>query len=330
MRILITGGAGFLGGECAIQFIERGHDVFTTDKTGRVDILGDLSNSAFVDSLPDADVVVNCAAVQYVTKDIPLFSREEFFYRNNVQSAENLARRYSRSPTHFVHIGTSMMYEQTGQEHYTTKSPMKGEGVYSRSKLLAQRHLEKLPTLATVIPCIIGGKGREGLFNNFVKMMVKFGTVTFPGQGMHKLHMVHVVDVASLIVIIAEAGKTGIYNAAAPHPLSIRQWIDEIENELGIHRVKIISLPLLPIKLISQMTFYRLLAREQLIMLKKPHVLSTVETEKLGWKPKFSNSKIARDIAHSIIGKMNAVRVPPGAAPRAEIKRPMKLKKGPK
>jgi nucleoside-diphosphate-sugar epimerase len=327
VRILITGGAGFLGSECATQFIERGHDVLTTDKTGRVDILGDLSNGTFVESLPDADVVVNCAAVQYVTKDIPLFAREEFFYRNNVQSAENLAKRYSRPPTHFIHVGTSMMYEQTGQERYTTKSPMKGEGVYSRSKLLAQKHLEKLPKLATVIPCIIGGKGREGLFNNFVKMMVKFGAVTLPGQGIHKLHMVHVVDVASLIVMIAEAGKTGIYNAAAPHPLSIRQWIDEIENELGIHRVKIISLPLLPIKLISQLTFYRLLAREQLIMLKKPHVLSTVETEKLGWKPKFSNSKIARDIAHSIIGKMNAGRVPAVAAPRAKVK---KHKKGPK
>lgn len=306
MRVLITGASGFLGSECLKQFKDHDHKVITTDKTGKVDLTGDLSDAVFADSLPDVDVVVNCAAVQYVTKAIPFFAREKFFTINNVLSAKNLCERYRENNTHFVHVATSMMYRQTGQELYTTKSPMGGEGVYSRSKMAAQTYVEALPKVATVVPCIIGGKGREGLFSQFVSMMMKFGIVVFPGNGNHVVHMVHVLDVASLILRIAETQAVGIYNAAGPDPLSIRQWIDEIKSELGISRVIKLSIPLFPIKCLSKILGYRLLAREQLLMLELPHVLSIRESKAIGWEPVYSNSRIARDIAVHIRNKISS------------------------
>lgn len=306
MRVLITGAAGFLGVECVKQFREYAHEVITTDKIGTVDLRGDLADVGFTSALPDVDVVVNCAAVQYVTKGIPVFFRERFFSKNNVQSAKNLCNRYQRNATQFIHVGTSMMYRQTGQAQYDVKSQMGGEGVYSRSKMAAQFFVNELPGSATVVPCIIGGEGREGLFRGFVTMMKKFGIVVFPGRGDHKIHMVHVADVASLILRIAEVRASGLYNAAAPEPLSIRQWIEEIKDELGIKRVIRLSIPLLPVKWMSWLFCYRLLAREQLLMLELTHVLSIQESLAIGWKPKFSNAKIARDIAAHI--NRNAVR----------------------
>ena len=74
MRILILGANGFLGAACCTQFSSAGYQVVRSDKIGPVDFLGDLSDLNFVGSLPDADVVVNCAAVQYVTKNLPIFS----------------------------------------------------------------------------------------------------------------------------------------------------------------------------------------------------------------------------------------------------------------
>ncbi len=297
MRVLITGAAGFLGKECVKQFRAQGDEVITTDKSGNVDIVGDLANPKFTAGLPDADVVVNCAAVQYVTKGVPLLFRKRFFIKNNVDAAKNLVERYQNANVHFIHVGTSMMYKQTGLKQYTTKSPMGGEGVYSRSKMVAQTHIDKLPNAATVIPCIIGGEGREGLFIGFVNMMKKYGAVAFPGRGDHQIHMVHVVDVAGLIVQIAKVGAKGFYNAAAPKPLSIRQWIDEIKDELKFSKVNKISIPLFPVKLLSQLFGYRLLAREQLMMLKIPHVLSIEESVNIGWQPKYTNSRIVRDIS---------------------------------
>ena len=199
-----------------------------------------------------------------------------------------------------IHLGTSMMYKQTGQDTYNLKSAMGGEGVYSKSKLQAQAYIDQLPGSATVIPCIIGGEGREGLFIGFVNMMKKIGFVIFPGQGRHKIHMVHVSDVAELILLIANQHNAGLYTAAAPEPLSIRQWIDEIKDELKINRVTPVSIPLLPVKLISQALLYRLLAREQLLMLKYPHVLDIKESLAIGWQPKFTNAQIVRDIATHI------------------------------
>jgi nucleoside-diphosphate-sugar epimerase len=305
MRVLITGAAGFLGSECVKQFREHAHEAITTDKVGKVDIRGDLADVGFTSLLPDVDVVVNCAAVQYVTKGLPVFFREEFFNKNNVQSAKNLCNRYQGNVTQFIHIGTSMMYRQTGQAQYDVKSHMKGEGVYSCSKVAAQSFVNELPGSATVVPCIIGGEGREGLFTGFVTMMKKFGFVVFPGRGKHKIHMVHVTDVASLILRIAEVRASGFFNAAAPDPLSIRQWIAEIKDELGIKRVISLSIPLLPVKWLSRLFCYRLLAREQLLMLELPHVLSIQESLAIGWKPKFSNAKIARDIATHINRNLN-------------------------
>jgi len=305
MRVLITGAAGFLGKECAKLFKENAYHVITTDKLTGVDLQGDLSDAQFTASLPDVDLVINCAAVQYVSKDLPIFFRNFYFNKNNILTAKNLCERYKNTSAHLIHLGTSMMYKQTGQELYSLDSTMGGEGVYSISKLQAQTYIDQFPGSATVIPCIIGGEGREGLFIGFVKMMKKFGFVLFPGQGRHKIHMVHVSDVADLIMVIAQKRAAGLYNAAAPEPLSIRQWIEEIQDELKIKQVTPVSIPLLPVKLISQALLYRVLAREQLLMLKYPHVLDIKESLAIGWKPKFTNAQIARDIAVHISREMS-------------------------
>ncbi|WP_245254347.1 NAD-dependent epimerase/dehydratase family protein [Paraburkholderia sp. LEh10] len=297
MRVLVTGAAGFLGTECVKLFKARAHEVISTDRTGSVDLRGDLADPAFTNSLPDCDVVVNCAAVQYVTKGVPLVFRKSFFNRNNVLAAKNLCERYRHQAPHFIHVGTSMMYRQTGQEQYDIHSEMGGEGVYSRSKMAAQAFVDTMPGAATIIPCIIGGEGREGLFRGFVKMMTKFGFVAFPGRGDHKIHMVHVIDVASLIYRVAETRASGFFNAADPNPLSIREWIDEIAAELGVRNVRKISVPLFPVMWLSRLSGYRLLAREQLLMLKLQHVLSIDESLAIDWRPQFSNGRIARDIA---------------------------------
>jgi nucleoside-diphosphate-sugar epimerase len=126
--------------------------------------------------------------------------------------------------------------------------------------------------------------------------------VFFPGAGKHQISMVHVDDVASLVLVLSKKSVPGFYNAAAPEPLSISEWIDEIALELEIKSslIRKVSLPLLPIKLLATISGYRLLASEQLLMLKMPHVLSIQDSIELGWTPSFNNAQIVRDIARHI------------------------------
>lgn len=273
----------------------------TTDRHGSVDYKGDLRDRRFASSLPAVDAVLHAAAVQYVSRDLPVICRKKYFYENNVVATARLCERYSGHATHFVNVGTSMMYEQNGSPSYQTTSTMAGQGVYSSSKLEALEHVRSLKNAnATVIPCIIGGVGREGLFRSFVSMMKNHGLVVFPGTGTHPTSMVHVKDVALLVACIIESSAVGLFNAAAPLPLSILEWVSEIEAELGLDAVRRITLPLAPIHLLSAATGFRLLAREQLLMLAQAHVLKIDESLAIGWQPRFDNARIVRDIARYI------------------------------
>jgi nucleoside-diphosphate-sugar epimerase len=306
-RVLITGAAGFVGRVCVDVLRTRGHLVVATVRVGPVDLPGDLSDRAFVSTLPDVDAVIHAAAVQYVSADLPLLSRTRYFRENNVLATAHLCERYDGRSTHFVNIGTSMMYAQNGAPFYNVKSPMAGQGVYSVSKLEALRYVQAMRNkTATLIPCIIGGVGREGLFRSFVSMMTSRGVVVFPGTGRHKTSMVHVQDVASLLTCIVESTATGYFNAAAPRPLSIQDWIDEIERELDLKPVRRIQPPLAPIHALAALSRYRLLAREQLLMLGQSHVLTTDESIALGWQPRHDNAAIVRDIARYIAGGKRA------------------------
>jgi len=301
MKILLTGAAGFLGSACAELLRNDGHDIVTTDRTGKVDFIGDLADSSFVQRLPAVDTVVHTAAVQYASGRVPLLARQRYFYINNVGSVRSLCDRYNGTSVHFVNIGTSMMYLQCNAEKYSPASVMRGQGVYSATKLSAQRLVEaSFRRWSTVVPCIIGGAGREGLFRRFVETIQRNRAATIPGAGTHLTHMVHVHDVATLVGIIVKQAPAGFYNAGAPEPLSIVEWIREISAHLGISAVRIRHLPLKPIHLLAAATGYRLLAREQLLMLGQRHVLDTAQSIALGWNPQRTNAQLVRELADHI------------------------------
>jgi nucleoside-diphosphate-sugar epimerase len=303
VKTLVTGAAGFLGGECLRQLRAAGFDAVSTDRSGAVDFRGDLSDPAFCAILPDAGAVIHCAAVQYLSPDLPFFARHSYFERNNVQATACLARRYAGASTHFIFVGSSMMYQQNGAASYAPDSPMRAQGVYSASKLAAFEHVRRLPNrTAAVLPCIIAGPGRGGLFSPFARSIARFGIAVFPGSGAHPVHMVHVEDAASLLVRVVERGAAGVFNAASPGPLSIEQWVDAVAEEIGVPRVRRIRLPLAPVQALSAASGYRLLAAEQLLMLRYPHVLDVARSLALGWRPRWDNREILRETVRALIG----------------------------
>jgi nucleoside-diphosphate-sugar epimerase len=300
--ILVTGAAGFLGQRVVPALRRRGWHVVATDRDGEVDHRGDLADEDFTRTLPDADAVVHAAAVQYVTPRLPLVNRHAFFERNNVIATRLLAQRYGAAPRlHFVNIGTSMMYRQCRAARYAPDSALQGQGVYSHSKLAAQREVEQaFAHWATVVPCIIGGPGREGLFRGFVQSIRRSGRVFYPGRGEHPTAMVHVDDVAELVAVVIERGARGLFNAAAHEALSIAQWATQIADELGVPPPRHVRLPLAPVAALAAASGWRLLAREQLLMLGQPHVLDIAGSLALGWRPQHEAARIVRDMARHI------------------------------
>jgi len=262
--------------------------------------IGDLSNTKFVESLPTVDVVINCAAVQYVTQKKPYLYWSNWFYKNNVKSISNLVSKYKKCE-HFIHIATSMMYEQNFSPIYYEGSNLKGSGPYSLSKVIAQNILDSsdIPS-ATIVPCIIGGKGREGLFIKLVNTIMNKKIMLIPGSGVFYSNMVHVDDVADLIILALTNRYRGRLNAAASIPLSLLQWIEIVENTLN-KEVSKIFIPHSIIKFLGAITFGRILAREQIIMLGQNHILDCTNSFSLGWKPKFNNQELLVDLIGGLI-----------------------------
>ena len=301
MKVLVTGAAGFVGRECIRQLRAEGVGTVSTDRSRAADFIGDLSDPEFCLTLPDVDAVVHNAGVQYLSPDLPFLSRRAWFERNNVQATANLARRYSGTKPHFTYVGTSMMY-RVGEAVTSSKTPMLGQGVYSASKIAAWEKARALPNpTALMVPTIIAGPGRGGLFGPFARSIARFGAVAFPGEGSRPTHLVHVEDAASLLVRIVSRKATGIFNAASPEPLSIGQWADAIGEELGVRHVRRMRLPLAPVEWISAASGYRLLAAEQLLLLRHGQVLDVKASLALGWRPRWSNAQIVRSTARALL-----------------------------
>jgi len=161
--------------------------------------------------------------------------------------------------------------------------------------------VEKLSYLTTIIPCIIGGQGREGLFRNFINSISKYRIAVYPGKCSHKISIVHVDDVVSLIFTVVQKSIFGKFNVAASDALSISDWIEIISNHVNHKFIFKISIPLWIIKLFSRFTFYRFLAFEQVLMLEMPHVISIEESLNLGWIPFKSSKTIIKDITSYIL-----------------------------
>ncbi|MBB3225878.1 dTDP-glucose 4,6-dehydratase [Luteibacter sp. Sphag1AF] len=180
--LLVTGGAGFIGGNFVLRAVAAGHHVITLDKltyAGNVATLdsvrqssahtfvhGDIGDRALVASLlathrPDA--IVHFAAESHVDRSI---DGPAAFVETNVVGTLALlecARDYWRdlaadeaSRFRFLHVSTDEVYGSLGSEgRFTESTPYAPNSPYSASKaasdhlVRAFHHTYGLPTLTT-------------------------------------------------------------------------------------------------------------------------------------------------------------------------------------
>ena len=294
-KILVTGANGFVGSTLKRLLLDNKCELFTTDIIGDVNFRGDLKDSDFVNSLPEVDCIINCAAVQYLTPNIPILKRREYFYENNVLPIKNLNKKYGDSVKFFIQFGSSMMYKKKFDGQYNAINDFASNGVYSESKCQAYEESQKLKCpFAFIIPSIIAGSGRKGFFSLIATMINRFQIVIMPGACSHPTGVVHVDDVCNLVMKILAAQAEGIFNADSGERASISEWVDLISKKLNKKTFKI-KIPLILFKCIGFLSSYRFIAKEQLIILEHPQCLNLLESQAIGWQPSKSIEKILAD-----------------------------------
>ncbi|XVQ12378.1 NAD-dependent epimerase/dehydratase family protein [Spirillospora sp. CA-255316] len=155
MKVLITGGAGFIGSTIASAFAERGIvpvvlDSLVTGRSafteGKIFYEGDIADGAVVDEIfaahPDIAVAVHCAALIVVPDSM---SDPHRYYQVNLTGTLSLAGHLIRNGCdRMIFASTAGMYRPEPDLSVTEDSALEPQNPYTRSKMMAELLLEDL------------------------------------------------------------------------------------------------------------------------------------------------------------------------------------------
>jgi UDP-glucose-4-epimerase GalE len=152
MRILVTGGAGYIGSHAVRLFLSRGHDVWVYDDLslghrGAVPadrlVVGGLAEVPRLDQAVVAhriEAVVHFAAFTYVGESVRDPGR---YYQNNLVNTLNLMECLRRNRVwRFVFSSTAATYGVPERVPITEDEPQRPINPYGASKLAVERALD--------------------------------------------------------------------------------------------------------------------------------------------------------------------------------------------
>ncbi len=247
MKVLVTGGAGFVGSHLVSQLLERGDDVrvlvrpTSSQKNlqGRdvTQVVGDLQDPA---SLRQA--VEGCAQVFHCAADYRLWSRDpRELYRINVDGTDHLLRACRDAQVERI-IYTSSVAAIGIPKDGTPgdeETPVRLEdmiGHYKRSKFLAQevalKHArEGLPVVIVNPSTPIGPQDLKPTATG--KIITDFLTGKMPAYVDTGLNLVAVEDVARGHLLAAEKGVPGRLYILGNTDLTLKQILDILADITG-------------------------------------------------------------------------------------------------
>ena len=153
MTVLVTGGAGYIGGHMALALIDAGEKPVVVDNLstgfawavppGAKLLVGDFGDQALIARLIDEhqiDAIAHFAAKLIVPESVadPLG-----YYLNNVANARNLIEAAVKGGVkRFIFSSTAAVYGETEAEPVAEDVPLKPVSPYGRSKLMVEWMLE--------------------------------------------------------------------------------------------------------------------------------------------------------------------------------------------
>ncbi|MGW6916426.1 UDP-glucose 4-epimerase GalE [Kitasatospora sp. NPDC054939] len=152
-KVLITGGAGYIGSTVASALLDRGITPVVLDdlSKGRAEFVedrvfyrGDIADGALVDRIfadhPDIDAVVHCAAKIVVPESV---ARPLHYYRENVGKTVDLLDSLQRNGcTRVVFSSSASIYAPTPDARVDETCPVDANSPYARTKQMMEQVLQ--------------------------------------------------------------------------------------------------------------------------------------------------------------------------------------------
>lgn len=318
MRLLVTGGSGFIGSRLALAARERNIDFVVTGqlntesersrtdeltRAGIAMVKGPIQDAAFARQIvAGCDCVIHLAAAQHEA-NVP----DSYFEELNVGGTRTLLEAsHGAGVKRFVYGSTIGVYGSADLGALNEASPTHPVNIYGRTKLAAEQVVrEYAPALETCIVRISEtyGPGDIRLLKLF--RAIDCGTFMMIGGGQNKRQAMHVGDlIRGLLIATDHPAASGQTFVMPGHEvMTTRQMVEMIAGALGRPNPRL-SVPIWPFMAAAvvceaTLTPFGLqppLHRRRLDFFRKDFVFSTRKAEmRLGFTPQISFSEGARD-----------------------------------
>jgi len=256
-KVLVTGGAGFIGREVVKQLQQNGYVVTVLDKAEKPDdfvnvkyIRGDLQNAAkCVVACAGQDFVIHLAAKPRIPES---FIDPDSYFDDNVTGTKNILTAASAVGIRkFVYASSSSIYGNNPAPHKPFHKP-DPLNYYSMTKLFGEHLCKQYKNMFNLNYTILRfftvygdeqpDDDNKGLMiSKFYRLAAEGKPLTVHGDGQYKRDYIHVSDVAKACISSVESRvKSEIFNVGTGENISVNEVIDilkeffpdlKIENE---------------------------------------------------------------------------------------------------
>ncbi len=260
MKVLITGGAGFIGHHLALYLSSLGYEVLCVDNLSRsspevintlrryginlivVDVL-DINSLDVIMSRFKPEVVIHTAALVSVEESV---KKPEEYFRCNVLGTLNTVRISTNyGVSRFIYLSSAAVYGDPIKLPVSEEHPLNPKSPYGLSKLLGEEVVKlyyRMYGLEYVILRLFNVYGPRqflnpysGVITKFIDRVSKGLPPVIYGDGTQTRDFIHVLDVCRVIQLCVSTEKVNeVYNVGSGKPLSINELADLVVRVSGL------------------------------------------------------------------------------------------------
>ncbi|KKN07873.1 hypothetical protein LCGC14_1062460 [marine sediment metagenome] len=255
MKILITGGAGFVGSNLAHFLAGKGHEIHVVDdlSEGNIQNIEDLiaagkckfhRENAFHTEIK-SDIIYHLACQKMIYS---IRKPREDLYANTATTV-NILELARKQDIPVVFTSTGSVYGNPTVFPTPEDYPPDPESPYGVSKWAAEEYCKlyhKMYGLNVVIARLFSVYGPRqrfiGVIPKFIKQTLEGKPMTVEGDGTQSRTFTYVDDCVEVLILLSEKGVPGeVYNIAGEKPYSIAQISKTIADLYGDYGIKFVS-----------------------------------------------------------------------------------------
>ena len=255
MKILVTGGAGFIGSHLVDKLVANGYEVTIIDNfsTGRIENLkhiknkieiieGDLSNFSNLKTLvKDKKWVFHLAALADI---VPSIQSPEQYFKANVIGTLNLVQACAnQNISKFIYAASSSCYGMPDTLPTPETACIRTEYPYALTKRLGEElvlhwsKVYKVPSISLRFFNVYGPRSRTSgtygaVFGVFLAQKLAQKPFTIVGDGTQSRDFTFVSDVVEAMIVAAQSKiENEIFNVGSGKTISINHIVDLLEGD---------------------------------------------------------------------------------------------------